>query len=188
MGYVNKFKSAGIPTMHSLLHKVTPNHYGLTYKSKKEMKRKFYKIMLAASLLLLSSGAYAQILHPVKWSYAAKRISKTEAVIFLKATIDDGWHLYSQTVKEGGPVKTSFNFNSSEAYEILGNTIEPAPITKFEKVFGMDVSYFASTVVFQQKVKMKKSAVIVSGTLNYMTCNDRQCLPPEDVAFSIPIK
>ncbi len=152
------------------------------------MKKRLSEIILAIMLVAFSINAKSQILHPVKWSYAAKRINKTEVVVFLKATIDGGWHVYSQTVQEGGPVKTSFNFNNSPVYTLEGPTIEPTPITKFEKVFGMDVSYFASSVIFQQKVKLKKGGALIKGTLNYMTCNDRQCLPPEDVEFSINVK
>jgi hypothetical protein len=152
------------------------------------MESALSKIILAIILSALSFNAKSQILHPVKWSYAAKRINKTEAVVFIKATIDDGWHVYSQTVEDGGPVKTSFNFDGSAAYTLIGPTVEPAPITKYEKVFGMDVSYFTKSVIFQQKMRLKKTNVILTGTINYMTCNDRQCLPPEDVQFRVPIQ
>jgi thiol:disulfide interchange protein DsbD len=152
------------------------------------MKNNFYKILMAITLTVLAYKGQCQILHPVRWSFASKRINKTEAVVFLKANIDDGWHIYSQMVGDGGPVKTTFNFNTSADYAVVGATTEPSPITKYEKVFGRDVSYFASSVVFQQKIKIRKGTAIVTGSLNFMTCNDRQCLPPEDVEFSIPVK
>jgi hypothetical protein len=57
------------------------------------------KVFFAAVLLLSALKGSAQILKPVKWSYGAKKISATEAVVFIKANIDGGWHLYSQTVK-----------------------------------------------------------------------------------------
>jgi hypothetical protein len=146
------------------------------------------KIILVAAVLLLSYGAFAQIEAPVKWSYAAKRISSTEAVVFLRATIQDGWHIYSLNVKDGGPIKTSFTFAPSKEYGLDGKTTEPTPLTKFEKSFSMDVSYFEKTVTFQQKIKIKSpNAAVVKGSLEYMTCNDKKCLPPDDVEFSIPL-
>jgi len=145
------------------------------------------KIFPIAFLLLFSVSLKAQILTPVHWSYAAKKISSTEAVVFIKGTIDDGWHVYSQTVKEGGPVKTTITFTPLASYILLGKTMEPTPITRNEKVFNMDVSFFEKSVIFQQKIKFKKSKIIVKGTLEYMTCNDKQCLPPEDIEFSIPV-
>jgi hypothetical protein len=144
------------------------------------------KVLAIAAALLISIGAYAQIEHPVIWAYAAKKTSPTEGIIYLKATIQPGWHIYSLNVKEGGPIKTSFKFAKSKAYELVGKAIEPKPVTKFEKVFNMNVSYFENEVVFQQKIKIKATDILtVKGQLEYMTCNNKKCLPPEDVDFSV---
>jgi len=146
------------------------------------------KLLVLVTALMISAGAFAQIESPVKWAYAAKRISPTEAVVFLRATIDEGWHIYSTNQKEGGPIKTSFDFTPSKEYTLIGKTSEPKPVTKFEKSFSMDVLYFENSVTFQQKVHLKTSgATTVKGKLEYMTCNDHKCLPPDDVEFSIPV-
>jgi len=146
------------------------------------------KLILMAAAVVLTLGAYAQIEAPVKWSYAAKKISPTEAVVFLKATIEDNWHIYSLNVKDGGPIKTSFTFAPSKEYSLVGKPSEPKPITKYEKTFSMNVSYFEKEVVFQQKIKLKSpNALVVKGKLEYMTCNDHKCLPPDDIDFSIPL-
>ncbi|MCC8427020.1 protein-disulfide reductase DsbD N-terminal domain-containing protein [Mucilaginibacter sp. UR6-11] len=148
------------------------------------------KKLLIIPLLMITGFVLqtsAQILAPVKWSYGAKKINAKEAVVFMKASIDEGWHLYSQFVKDGGPVKTTFTF-ASGAYSLDGATKEPTPITRNEKVFNMDVGFFEHEVIFQQKIKLKAGQVTVKGKLEYMTCNDKQCLPPETVEFSIPVK
>jgi DsbC/DsbD-like thiol-disulfide interchange protein len=146
------------------------------------------KLGLLIVALMLTIGAFAQIEAPVKWSYAAKRISPTEAVVLLKATIQPGWHIYSQKVKEGGPIKTSFVFTPSKDFTLVGKTIEPKPATKFEKAFKMNVSYFEKEVIFQQKVKLKSAnATTIKGKLEYMVCNDLKCLPPEEVNFTVAV-
>lgn len=146
------------------------------------------KLLILIAVFALSTSAFAQIEAPVKWAYAAKRINATEAVVFIRATIEPEWHIYSLNQKEGGPVKTSFTFSPSKDYVLVGKASEPAPATKFEKSFGVDVSYFEKTVTFQQKIKIKTpGATVVKGSLEYMTCNDRKCLPPDNVEFSIPI-
>jgi len=145
------------------------------------------KLILIVTALVISIGAYAQIEAPVKWSYAAKKTSATEAVVFLKATIQDGWHIYSLNVKDGGPIKTSFTFAHSPEYTLIGKPTEPKPVTKYESTFKMNVSYFEKEVVFQQKIKLKPNASVVKGKLEYMTCNDHKCLPPDDIDFSIPL-
>jgi len=146
------------------------------------------KILFIAVAMMFSMQLHAQILTPVKWAYGFKKIGKQEAVIFIKATIDEGWHVYSQTVKDGGPVKTTFTFAASKAYTLVGKTQEPTPITRYEKVFSMNVSFFEKSVIFQQKVRLKTGQATVKGTLEYMTCNDKQCLPPETVEFSVAVK
>jgi DsbC/DsbD-like thiol-disulfide interchange protein len=147
------------------------------------------KLFAIIAAVLISAGANAQIEHPVTWAYAAKKTSVTEATLLLKATIQPGWHIYSLNVKEGGPIKTSFTFAKSKDYELVGKPVEPKPVTKYEESFKMDVSYFEKEVIFQQKIKLKPGASLaaIKGQLEYMTCNDKKCLPPEDVDFSIPV-
>lgn len=146
------------------------------------------KLFVSGLLLSFSLSASSQILRPIKWSYAAKKTSATEATILIKATLEKGWHLYAQSLAEGrGPVKTSFTFNPSPTVQLIGKVSEPNPIVKFEKVFNMNVSYFEDAVIFQQKVKLSGKNVLVKGNVEFMICSDKQCLPPETKEFSIPI-
>jgi hypothetical protein len=147
------------------------------------MKKTFFLFLV----LFACRSAFAQVEGHVTWAYAAKKVSATEAVVLLKATMDNGWHIYSQHVKDGGPIKTSFKFKPSGEYTLEGKTTEPKAITRFEKSFSMNVSYFENSVVFQQKVKLKGKKATVKGTLEYMTCNDQKCLPPDDVDFTVQV-
>jgi DsbC/DsbD-like thiol-disulfide interchange protein len=146
------------------------------------------KFLVLVTALMITASAYAQIEAPVKWSYAAKRTSATEAVVFLKATIQTGWHIYSLNVKPGGPIKTSFTFEKSKDFTLTGKTTEPTPLKKFEKTFKMNVTYFEKEVVFQQKIKLKSAnATKVTGKLEYEVCNNLKCVLPPEVNFSIPV-
>ena len=139
-------------------------------------------------MVLNTLFAQAQIETPVKWAYAAKKISNKEAIIYLKATIDKGWHIYSQNVQDGGPVKTSFSFVKSNDFFLTGKPVEPQPKKKFEKAFDMNVAYFENTVIFQQKVKLNDNLKpVIKGTLTYMACSNKECLPPEEVEFSVAL-
>jgi len=149
------------------------------------------KIILGIIVLLCTLNiAKAQILTPVKWSYGVKRLNKSEGIVFLKATIDEGWHLYSQTVPDGGPTKTTITFEKSSAYELIGPTQEPKPSIRVEMVFnGMTVSFFVNNVIFQQKVRLKSPGPVrIKGNVEFMTCDDQQCIPAETVPFSVIIK
>ncbi|TKC04220.1 protein-disulfide reductase DsbD N-terminal domain-containing protein [Pedobacter frigoris] len=147
------------------------------------------KIKLVIILLLfLKMGANAQIEKPIKWSYAAKRISPTEVLLYLKADIAVGWHIYSVNQKEGGPERTNFSFLFSKDFSVIGKIQEPKPVKKHEEVFDMDVFYFEKSVLFTQKIKLNKGEAVVKGKVSFMACTDKECLPPDEVEFSIPIK
>ncbi|PTQ99846.1 disulfide bond corrector protein DsbC [Mucilaginibacter yixingensis] len=145
------------------------------------------KLLLVFAAMVLCSSAFAQIESHVKWAYAFKKINDKEGVVLLRATIDEGWHIYSTTLKAGGPIKTSFTFAKSPDYILNGKVAEPKPVTKFEKSFGMNVTYFENTVTFQQKVKLNAKKTTIKGKLEFMTCNDQKCLPPDDVDFAVAV-
>lgn len=139
------------------------------------------------TLLLISAlCGYSQILIPVKWSYASKKLGNSDAVLLIKADMDKGWHIYSQHVT--GPIKTVFKFKTDNNYSLIGNTTEPAPITKYEDLLKATIQYFEQSVIFQQKIKLKKTTSNVGGSVSFLVCNDKHCLPPESVEFTIPVK
>jgi len=145
-------------------------------------------VVLTGCLILAISKCFGQIYAPVHWSYAAKKISSTQAVLFIKATVDDEWHIYSVNQKDGGPQKTSFVFNPSKDYQLTGNVVEPQPKRKYESAFSMDVFYFENAVIFQQKITLASPQTTVEGKVKFMVCNNERCLPPDEVTFKIPIK
>lgn len=144
--------------------------------------------LLIVIVLFTAAGAVAQIYNPVKWSVASKKLNDKEAVVFIKATIEKGWHIYGLNVPNGGPIATSFAFQPSKDYNLHGKVAAPAPQSKFEKAFDMNVTYYAKEVTFQQKIKLNKGQTTVKGTVEFMACDAERCLPPEEYAFNVTIK
>ncbi|TYP98387.1 disulfide bond corrector protein DsbC [Sphingobacterium allocomposti] len=150
------------------------------------MKKIGFLILVMTVTMLKCS--IAQIYNPVKWSVAAKKLNSKEAVVFVKAVIQDGWHIYGLDVPEGGPLSTKLSFSTSPAYALNGKVAAPAPKSKYEKDFKMDVPYYPKEVVFQQRVKLIKGEAMVKGTVEFMACDKTQCLPPDEYNFSVAIK
>jgi len=144
-------------------------------------------LLLFAVLPAFGRSAWAQIDNPVEWSYASKKTGDKYAVAFLKATNQKGWHIYSQSDR-GGPAKSSFAFSKSKDYTPVGKIVEPKPLSRYEQAFSMNIGYFETAVVFQQKIKLSAvKSPAVKGKLGYVACNDHKCNPPEEVEFNIPI-
>lgn len=134
--------------------------------------------------------AGSQIVDPVKWSYEQKDIGNGEYLLQFIANIEKGWYLYSQNIAEGGPIPTQFTFNPGPEVKLLGNDklTERSEHKKegFDKIFNMKVTKYSEQVTFEQKVKLKTPQTPVTGSLQYMTCDDTRCLPPatEEFAFN----
>ena len=70
-------------------------------------------IKLLSLLLLITTISYSQILEPVKWTTETKKISDSEYVLIINATIEQNYHLYSQKVPNDGPLPTIFIFEKT---------------------------------------------------------------------------
>jgi len=149
---------------------------------------KLSKLMIFSAAMLYSATLMAQIEKPVKWSYLVTKVDKDHAFVTFRALIENGWHIYSQNTKDGGPVKTSFTFVPSKDFSLVGKTTEPKSVAHYEPTFKMNVSYFEGKVLFKQNLKVNKQPTVVKAKVEYMVCNDKQCLPPDEVEFSIPVK
>lgn len=146
------------------------------------------KLLIAGIILFASLYSIAQ--GPVKWSFAAKKIADKTYEVRYTATIDAPWHIYSQVTPEGGPVATKITFAKNPLLTLQGTPEEKGKlIKKYEEVFEVDVLYFDKNVEFVQLVKLKSNAKTnISGSIEFMTCDDKQCLPPAQVPFSIELK
>ncbi len=148
------------------------------------------QLIFFAILSIFTISAFAQIKTPVTWSFTAKKIDAKTYEIHLTANIEKDWHVYSQTTPAGGPVATSINFTKNPLIIIDGSAKEIGKLEQhMEPLFGVDVKQFSNSIDFVQKVKLKAPVKTqISGTVEFMVCNDRECLPPTEKKFSIALK
>ncbi|QDO95485.1 thiol:disulfide interchange protein [Formosa sediminum] len=130
-----------------------------------------------------------QVLDPVKWSTSVEKLSDTEYNLITTAKIDSGWHLYSQTVPEGGPIATTFIYdNSEETFTLKGNTIEEAGHTIEDPVFEMEIKFFEGEAKFIQKINVSKPTPTLLGFVEFMVCDDTRCLPPTEIELEFHLE
>ena len=147
------------------------------------------KRLLALLFALASVVVSAQIFNPVEWEFSQKQLSENEIELRFKANIEDHWHLYSQNIEQDGPVPTEFTFTTKGGYELIGGVTEGKPIEEFDPNFDMVLKYFGKEAVFTQKIKVISSKDFkIEGNVYFMVCDEKQCLPPEEVKFSFDIK
>jgi hypothetical protein len=146
------------------------------------------KILVGIVLLVFAEVSHAQIQNPVTWTYQAKKTADKTYELHMTASIEGNWHLYAQDAGDG-PEPTSFNFTKNPLLNFEGKVKEVGKMEKtYDKNFRSVLKYYGNKVVFVQKVKVKSPVqTVVKGTVTYMVCNDRQCLPPKDVPFTINV-
>ena len=135
--------------------------------------------VFAVFVVLNASGQ-----EPVDWEFS---FDVELGDLKMKATIADGWHLYSQSVSEDiGPIPTAFEFFTNDSFYIIGHTIEPEPLTEYDSNFDGELNFFEKEAIFIQKIE-NVNAEFVNGNVTYMVCNGAMCLPPTDLEFTIQL-
>jgi len=149
--------------------------------------KKFALILITVFTI---SALHAQIQDPVKWNYSAVKKSAKEYVVTINATLPGEWHIYSISTPPDGPVPTSINFKKNPLITLDGDVKENGKLkTDHDAIFGVDVKYYADKVEFTQDVKLKSAVKTnLSGTIKYMVCNDKMCLPPKTIPFNVQLQ
>lgn len=148
------------------------------------------KITILMAIFFAAVAGKAQ-LNPVTWSFSAVKLSDKMYEVHMKATIQPGWHLYSQTQpKDAIAIPTAFTFNPNPLLSRDGKVKELGKMEVMnDKELGVSANQYSLTVDFVQKVKLKSAVKTnLTGNVEYQTCDDKKCLPPKTVNFSIPVK
>ncbi len=146
------------------------------------------KKVLLLLTLLVTLNSFSQILDPVDWSTSVEKISDTTYKLITKATIDRGWHLYSQNVPEDGPIPTLFTYKDDGTFTLAGKTKEEKGETVDDPVFEMKIKYFSDSATFEQIINVTDKTTRISGTVYFMVCDDSRCLNPTEVDLSFVIR
>lgn len=147
------------------------------------------KILSFLTALLLPAFFLGQVLNPVKWEAKYTELPNGEGEIIVTALIEKGWHTYSQNISpDAGPVPTTVNFSPGSDYEMIGKSVEEGAKDEFDKTFEMKIASFEQKAIIKQKIKRKNQKEFQSPIkIEYMVCNDKQCLPPKTVDIMVTV-
>lgn len=147
------------------------------------------KSVILFVVLLFSTSLFAQMESHVSWQFSAKKVAENEYDLVAKASIDEGWHLYGQYFKDGGPIRMAFTFNESKAYQLVGKVLEtPKPKEVMDDIFKIKVQYFERNATFTQKIKvLSDKPFTVKGALAGQVCQeDGACMMVnEDFSYKV---
>ena len=142
--------------------------------------RKFITCCFLALATLLS----AQILEPIHWKVSTKALTDSTTDVIMTATIDEGWHLYTQDIPDGGPVPTQFNYGE---LPLIGQTTTSAKVySAYDENFEMDLTFYETKAVFHQTV-LTRGVKELTASVTFMACNDQMCLAPATVEKKVNV-
>ena len=147
--------------------------------------RYLISLLLAAASLVVCAQQ-DDIKTPITWDNSFEMVSDTEAVASFTATIDNGWHLYSTQLPDGGPSPTVVVWDKISGLEPTGDlTPDHAPIEKVDEMFELTLSWWEQKVTLTQHFKVTDpSTVYLEGYVEYSSCNDETCIPPTKEPFT----
>ncbi len=142
--------------------------------------------------LLLAIFAFvnvnSQIKKPVKWTAKTEKISDTEFNLVMNATIEQGWHMYSQFTPDGGPLPITVTIKNQKGnFELIGKTKESPYKKEFNKDFEVDEYYFENKATLTQKFKItnpKTDKIVIN--LDFQACQNQCVNDNVDLTFAIP--
>jgi hypothetical protein len=146
-------------------------------------------IVLIGLFVFMIGPAMAQSNKQVNWTWSAKKIGDRTYEVHMTAVIGGDFHLYAQDAGGEGPIATSFTFSKSPLLLLNGVVKENGKLVqKYEEAWKHNVRYYERTVDFVQVVKLKSNVkTSLAGKVEFMVCNDHECLPPADVDIMVPI-
>jgi hypothetical protein len=139
------------------------------------MKNVFFLLIALVSFFNVKSQ------NPVTWQATYKSISASEGEVIIVATIEKGWHTYSQKETDAGPINTIIKFTPSKEYTLVGKTEESNAHEEFDKAFDAKLFIFKDKAEFKQKVKLTGKAATINVKVESVCCNDNMCMPPKAV-------
>ena len=138
-------------------------------------------VLCLAAILACCNVAFAQMQEAVKWAQELKMVSDTEAELIFNATIEEGWHLYSTNVPDGGPNAATIRFDALEGAELVGELTAIGDLhTEYDAMFEMELPSFSGNAQFVQKLKMlDPENYKIEGLLEGQACCEGACMPVE---------
>jgi thiol:disulfide interchange protein len=145
-------------------------------------------VLFTLTVFVLTAFSGAQVVKPVKWTFQTRPVDDQHVDLVFKASIKEPWHMYGINIPENGPIPFSITFAEKKGFTVNGKpTQSPKPEIVDDKVFNMKLELHHKEVTFTQRIKKTGTdSIILSGTLEYMTCSDMQCVPgDQDFTFRL---
>jgi len=138
-----------------------------------------------------NSSVSDEYLNATSWKYyvtnTSSDINNPQYKLHFKASIGEGWHLYSQKQKDEETSLMATKFYLNRALEADEETDEFGEmISAFDPTAELDLNYYEHEVEFVRAIQ-NDSNKLVKVEFEFIVCNASMCLPPDliEVEFDL---
>ena len=156
------------------------------------MKRLALTITVTIISLISFLPLSAALPSNVTWTTSIEKTSDSEGIIVWHADIKEGWHIYGLEMPSlpdtPTPPPTSFSITPSDSLELIGAVETSAKIeSHYDDILKLNIPWVEGAVSFSQKFRLKSGikGLNITGTINFMACNNDACTPPAVEEFSV---
>lgn len=149
-----------------------------------------FDLTATTGINLIPGTDFSTIKNPVVWTASTEKISDTEYWLKFNAAVSPTWKLYSQKNPEDGtkPLRLNFENLDAKTYQLIGEPVEIGHLeSKAEPLFDNKVmKFYHDKLEVRQKIKIDSANVIISGYIEFQTCDAIQCkFPTKDFSFQL---
>lgn len=156
-------------------------------------------VIVAGSITACTSAREAPPAGTKQVEWSATPVSMKEAPgngfvveVDVRATIENGWHIYSLGQTTGGPVPLSVKVEPSPPYWLAGDISGPAPEKAKDSNFGIETETYSKEAVIRVPVKVTaantKDLPPLELKVRSQACSDRVCLPARTITLVVNAK
>jgi peroxiredoxin len=105
----------------------------------------------------------------------------------LDMQLNSGHHIYARPLPDGY-IPTTLTFQEVEGIR-FGEVIYPEPRVLHLEKLNESLPFYDGRVVLKASVRNsgRRTSFAVKARLEYQVCDDRECYPPEQIDFEIPV-
>lgn len=151
-------------------------------------------IALAGSTVVYAQGVRAADSgDPVTWTLDPVAVSGKagRAVVNLRGTIREGWHVYALKQAATGPTPLVVSVEQNVAATAAGAPVGSKPVVANDPAFGFVTPFYVRSVNVAVPVRLRPNLApgqhAIPISVRYQSCDGRICVPPKTVHLTVPI-
>jgi thiol:disulfide interchange protein len=173
---------------------LTTHHRKIHHRTELILMKVFFKKYIrqcgiTTALLFLGSFLFAQNTGQVKWQLSSQKINDKEYTITAKGSIENNWHVYTNTTAIEGIESTAINFTDSSIEKIAALQFTGAERTAVDAALGQKASFIEKDITLTQKIKFKTTVPqLLKVQLAYNFANSESFLTEAAESFEVKLE